>query len=196
MRSRNTIHGLFACVICYVALAGIGVASAEPLTITDIAGREVSFEKTPERIILAEGRMMYAIAPLIEGNPFENIIGWKDDLILYDPDAFRKFESAFPEDTARQVNFGSPYSGDFSIEAVLENKADLLLLDLGNLFKAEETGLIEKLEKANVPVVFIDFRQDPTSNSVPSMLILGRLLGQEKKAAESRSSHRSMPMNF
>lgn len=184
MRSRNTIRRLFAGVICYGALAGIGVASAEPITITDIAGREVSFEKTPERIILGEGRMMYAIAPLIDGNPFEKIVGWKDDLILYDPDAFRKFESVFPEDTARQVNFGSPYSGDFSIEAVLENKADLLLLDLGNLFKAVETGLIEKLDKANVPVVFIDFRQDPTSNSVPSMLILGRLLGQEKKAAE------------
>lgn len=159
-------------------------AFAEALTITDIAGREVTLPDNPSRIILGEGRMMYAIAPLATDNPFERIVGWKDDLILYDPDAFRKFEAAFPEDTARLVNFGNPYAGDFSIESVLENKADLLILDLGNLFKAQETGLIEKLDTAGVPVIFIDFRQNSTENAVPSMLILGRLLGKEARAAE------------
>lgn len=128
--------------------------------------------------------MMYAVAPLATDDPFEHIVGWKDDLILYDPDAFKRFESAFPEDTARMVNFGNPYAGDFSIEAVLESQADLLILDLGNLFKAEETGLIEKLDEAGVPVVFIDFRRDPTANTVPSMLLLGRLFEEEARAAE------------
>ncbi|WP_439139300.1 ABC transporter substrate-binding protein [Planktotalea sp.] len=159
-------------------------ALADPMTVTDIAGRQVTLPDAPERIILGEGRMMYAIAPLATENPFEHVVGWKDDLILYDPDAFEKFKAAFPEDTERMVNFGNPYAGDFSIEAVLENKADLLLLDLGNLFKAEETGLIEKLDEAGVPVVFIDFRRDPTANSIPSMLLLGRLLEKEARAAE------------
>lgn len=159
-------------------------ASAEALTLTDIAGREISLPELPSRIILGEGRMMYAIAPLTDGNPFEKVVGWKDDLILYDPDAFRKFEAAFPQDAKRMVNFGNPYAGDFSVEAVLENKADLVLLDLGNLFKAEETGLIEKLDKAGVPVAFIDFRQNPTENAIPSMLLLGRVLGEEKNALE------------
>lgn len=159
-------------------------AFADAMTLTDIAGREVTLPDTPSRIILGEGRMMYAIAPLATDDPFENIVGWKDDLIQYDPDAFRRFEAAFPEDTARMVNFGNPYSGDFSIEAVLENEADLLILDLGNLFKAEETGLIEKLDEAGVPVVFVDFRQDPTANTVPSMLMLGRILGEQDRAAE------------
>ena len=127
--------------------------------------------------------MMYAIAAITEGNPFENIVGWKDDLVLYDPDAFRKFQAAFPQETDRMINFGNPYAGDFSIEAVLEADADLVLLDSGNLFKAEETGLIEKLDKADVPVVFIDFRRNATENTVPSLLILGRVRGEEKGAA-------------
>lgn len=126
---------------------------------------------------------MYAIAPLATDDPFEHIVGWKDDLILYDPDAFRRFEAAFPQDTARMVNFGNPYSGDFSIEAVLENKADLLLFDLGNRFKAKETGLIKKLYEAGIPVLFIDFRQSPTVNTVPSMLLLGRVLGEDARTA-------------
>jgi iron complex transport system substrate-binding protein len=162
----------------------VPAAFADPMTITDIAGRVVTLPDAPQRIILGEGRMMYAIAPLATDDPFEHVVGWKDDLILYDPDAFRKFETAFPEDTARMVNFGNPYSGDFSIEAVIENKADLLILDLGNLFKAQETGLIKKLDEAGVPVVFIDFRRDPTANAIPSMLMLGRLLEQEARAAE------------
>ena len=150
----------FACAVAAAAVvasvASAPRAEAEALTLTDIAGRQVTLEERPERIILGEGRMMYSVALLVEGNPFEKIVGWKDDLILYDPDAFRKFEAAFPADAGRMINFGNPYAGDFSIEAVLESEADLVLLDLGNLFKAEETGLIEKLDKVGVPVVFID----------------------------------------
>jgi iron complex transport system substrate-binding protein len=159
-------------------------AQAEALTLTDIAGRQVTLESHPDKIILGEGRMMYAIAAISDGNPFEHIVGWKDDLVQYDPDAFRKFEAAFPADAERMINFGNPYAGDFSVEAVLEADADLVLLDSGNLFKAEETGLIEKLDKAGVPVVFIDFRRNATENTVPSLLILGRILGEEAGAAK------------
>ncbi|MGD1883217.1 MAG: ABC transporter substrate-binding protein [Paracoccaceae bacterium] len=159
-------------------------AQAEALTLTDIAGRQVTLNELPDKIILGEGRMMYAIAAITEGNPFENIVGWKDDLVQFDPDAFRKLEAAFPAETERMINFGNPYAGDFSIEGVLEADADLVLLDSGNLFKAEETGLIEKLDKAGVPVVFIDFRRNATENTVPSLLILGRIFGEEAGAAE------------
>lgn len=159
-------------------------AQAEALSLTDIAGRQVTLDERPDKIILGEGRMMYAIAAISSGNPFEHIVGWKDDLVQYDPDAFRKFEAAFPADAERMINFGNPYAGDFSIEGVLEADADLVLLDSGNLFKAEETGLIEKLDKAGVPVVFIDFRRNATENTVPSLLILGRILGEEAGAAK------------
>lgn len=179
------VHGFALAIAASATLvASAPDASAEAVTLTDIAGREITLPQAPTRIILGEGRMMYAIAPLTNGNPFEKIVGWKDDLIQYDPDAFRKFEAAFPQDAARMVKFGNPYAGDFSIEAVLENEADLVLLDLGNLFKAEETGLIDKLDKAGVPVAFIDFRQNPTENAIPSMLLLGRVLGEEQNAAE------------
>ena len=167
-----------------IVIAQASEAQAEALTVTDIAGRQVTFAELPEKIVLGKGRMMYSIAPLTTGNPFEKIVGWKDDLVLYDPDAFRKFEAAFPADTARLINFGNPYAGDFSIEAVLEADTDLVLLDVGNLFKAEETGLVEKLGAAGVNVAFVDFRRNATENTVPSLLLMGRILGEEKRAAE------------
>lgn len=161
-----------------------GAAHAENITVTDMAGRTVSVPHGAERIVLGEGRMMYAVAPLMTEDPFARIMGWKDDLVKYDPDAFRKFQAKFPDDTARMVDFGNPYSGDFSIENVLANDADLVILDLASLFKAEESGVVEKLEAANVPVIFIDFRQNATENTVPSMLLLGRVLAEEERAAE------------
>ncbi len=48
-----------------------------------------------------------------------------------------------------------------------------------------DTSMLDlTLDEAGVAVVFIDFRQDPTANTVPSMLLLGRLLEEENRAAE------------
>ena len=184
--SYATFFGGFLGAVTASALviAQASEAQADALTVTDIAGRQITFTERPDKIVLGEGRMIYSIAPLTTGNPFEKIVGWKDDLITYDPDAFRQYEKAFPEDTARLINFGNPYAVDFIIESVLEAGTDLLLLDVGNLFKAKETGLIEKMETAGVNVAFVDFRRNATENTVPSLLMMGRILGEEKRAAE------------
>lgn len=170
------------------ALAALGVSTlaalADPMTVTDIAGRQITFDELPQNIVLGEGRMMYAIAPLVEGNPLEKIVGWKSDLVEFDPGAFRRYEAAFPEDTARMFDFGTAYPVDFSLETLLEIETDLLLLHVGNLHEAQEVGLIDKLEAAGVQVAFVDFRRNPTENTVPSLLLLGRLLGAEKRTAE------------
>ena len=112
MFHTTRVHGFtLAIAASATLLASAPEAFAEAVTLTDIAGREVTLPEMPDKIILGEGRMMYAVAPLTDGNPFEKIVGWKDDLVLYDPDAFRKFEAVFPDDAARIINFGNPYAG-------------------------------------------------------------------------------------
>lgn len=168
-----------------LALIALTVAqTAAAMTLTDIAGRTVEVPDEPKAVILGEGRMMYSVAALQPEDPFDNVLGWKDDMILFDPDAFRRFETAFPEDTARLINFGNPYAGDFSVEMAVAQGADVLILDLGNLFKAEESGVIDNLAKVGIPTVFIDFRANPTENTVPSLLILGKIFGAQDKALE------------
>ncbi len=166
-----------------VFAGALGGVHAETITVTDIAGRTVDVKKGVERVILGEGRMMYSLAVLDQEDPFGKVVGWKDDLIKYDPDAYRKFKTAFPK--AEQIkNFGSPYSGDFSIESAIALDTDLVILNLGNLFKAEETGVIENLQKAGIPVIFVDFRKRPTQNTVPSLQLMGRVLDKEEAAQE------------
>lgn len=159
---------------------GAGGASAEKITVVDIAGRSVEVEKGVQRVILGEGRMIYSLA-VLDDNPFDRVVGWKDDLILYDPDAYRKYLDVFPQ-AADLANLGSPYSAEYSLEKIISLDAELVILNLGNLLKAQESGIIEKLDKAGIPVVFIDFRQRPTSHTVPSLALLGKVFDRRDKA--------------
>ncbi|MDB4837680.1 ABC transporter substrate-binding protein [Marinomonas sp.] len=170
-------------IILSMALAISTGLSAEMIEVTDIAGRKVSIDPGKvENIVLGEGRLTYSLALLDKENPLERVVGWKDDLIQYDPDAYRKYLSAFP-DIKKIENLGSPYTGDYSLEKIITLDTDLFILNLGNLLKAQESGLLDKLEKAGVKVVFVDFRERPTQNTIPSLLMLGKVLGKEKQAA-------------
>ena len=169
-----------AAVLCAAALLNLS-ALAATIDVTDIAGRTVTVKKGVERVILGEGRMIYSLAVLDRENPFHRVIGWRDDLIKYDPDAWRKYEERFPG--ARDItNFGSPYSGEFSVEKAISLETDLVIMNLGNLFKAREAGILETLAKVDIPVLFVDFRQRPTQNTVPSILLMGRVFDREDEA--------------
>ncbi|CCN45967.1 putative ABC-type Fe3+-hydroxamate transport system, periplasmic component [Vibrio nigripulchritudo MADA3029] len=177
---NRTLTRVFKALIVTFCLSIFSV-SAQPIEVVDLAGRSVTIPKVPKKIILGEGRMMYTLALLEKGNPFERVVGWKDDLMKWDPDAYRAYLSKFPQ-AENITNLGSPYSNDFSIEKVITLNADLMILNLGNLLKAKETGLIEKLEKVGVQVIFVDFRQRPTQNTVPSIYLLGQALGRVNEA--------------
>ncbi len=152
-------------------------------TIVDLAGRTVTIPTGDVKVILGESRMIYSIAPLFgkTGNPFLHIVGWKDDLENYDPDAYEMYLEQFPNIAAIE-NFGSPYKGDFSIESAIALNADVVVMNLQNLTKAKETKMIEKLEKAQIQTMFVDFRQRPSQHTVPSILLLGELFQKQEQA--------------
>ena len=164
-----------------IALTSNSFALAETITVTDIAGRTVEVEKDPQKIVLGEGRMIYTLALLDQDDPFSRVVGWKDDMIKYDPDAYRKYLADFPA-AASLPNFGSPYAGEWNLEAVISLGTELVLMNLGNLLKAQESGILDKLEEAGVATVFVDFRQDPTQNTVPSIQLLGRIFDKRDEA--------------
>ena len=167
--------------ICLIlALAAI----VNAVSIVDVVGRTVEVQnKSNIKLVLGESRMIYALAPLFgkDGNPFKNIVGWKDDLAKYDPDAYERYKAKFPQ-LAKIANLGSPYSGDFDIEKVIQLKTDVVVLNLGNYFKAKETKLIEKLEKVGIKTIFVDFRQNPVQNTIPSVIALSKILDKRKEA--------------
>lgn len=183
-RMRVSISGSLVAATCVVValVAMLGAANAqEKITITDLAGRTVEVPHGAKRVILGEGRMFYATVVLDKDNPFEQLAAIGDDLPQFDPDTWEKYLARFPE--AKDVPMiGAAASADFSVEKALELNADVLVVTLGFYDKIKESGVIETLEKAGVPTVFVDFRERPTQNTVPSVLLLGRIFGKEVQA--------------
>ncbi len=176
----KTILGA-ACAALTLVLGATAPALSQTIEITDVAGRTVEVPRDPSRIVLGESRMIYAISVVDRDNPFERIVGWKDDLEKYDPDAYRKFLAKFPEITDI-ANLGSPNDAQYSLEKVISLGTEIVFMNLGELNAARESGITQKLDKAGIPTVFVDFRQRPTQNTVPSLNIYGRIFDERDNA--------------
>ena len=182
MNVRSLTRGLCsATAAATLTFASATTAFAETITVTDIAGRVVEVEKNPSKVVIGEGRMIYSIALLDQDDPFQRIVGWKDDMIKFDPDAYRKYLDAYPK-IADLPSFGSPYTDEWNLEAVISQDTEVVLMNLGNLLKAQESGIIEKLDEAGIATIFVDFRQDPTQNTMPSLQLLGRIFDKREQA--------------
>lgn len=151
------------------------------MTVTDLAGRKVTLKTPVRRMILGEGRQLYIIAILDRDNPFERIAGWQDDLIKNDLDSYDKYKAKFPQAAGVPI-VGDPGSGEFSVEKAIALKPDVLILSLDDYQGARDAGTIDSLARAGIPTVVIDYRQQPLENTVPSTLLLGRIMGRQAVA--------------
>lgn len=150
------------------------------ISVVDAAGRSLTFDEVPERIVLAEGRATFATAAL-QDNPFEHVVAYGDDLEKA-ASAFREklFEIA-PEAKDMPV-IGSIQKGDVTVENLLAQVPDVVVMTLDQKKATEESGFLADMDAAGIPYAFIDFRQKPLENTTVSMSLLGGLLGQEERA--------------
>ncbi|MDR0806197.1 MAG: ABC transporter substrate-binding protein [Enterobacteriaceae bacterium] len=156
-------------------------AGAWAETITDIAGRKVELPKKVDRILLGEGRLFYAVALLEGDKPFARIAGWQGDFRKLDTQTYAVYKAKFPEiDNIPLV--GNTTAESISPEKVLTLNPDVAIFGLSGHGPGRSSELVNQLEKAGVPVVFVDFRTAPLKNTVPSMQILGKALHREPQA--------------
>jgi iron complex transport system substrate-binding protein len=181
-RARAFLLGLALLLASVVQLtAAASTAAQGTTTVTDIVGRTVTVKTPVQRVILGEGRQTYIVASLDTDDPFKRVVGWGDDLRTADYDSYVKYQERFPELTEIPI-FGSAQSGTFSVEKAVELQPDVVIFSLDSYAAARDSGLIDTLEKVNIPSVIIDFRQQPLETTVPSILLVGRLFGQEANA--------------
>ena len=166
-----------------LGLATAGHATEATITVTDLAGRSVKVKKGVQRAILGEGRLFYATVLLNKDKPFAQLAAIGDDLPKFDPDTWNQYLAHVP-DTKTVTLVSALASSDFSVEKAVALDADLIILSLGFYDKAKETGILDNLEKAGIPTIFIDFRERPTQNAVPSMLLLGRVFDRQDQAQD------------
>ncbi|MFC6477975.1 hypothetical protein ACFQDN_17845 [Pseudomonas asuensis] len=80
-----------------LSLAAIMSSGAHAETITDIAGRQVEIPANVDRILLGEGRMLYALALLEGDKPLDRIVGWQGELTTVDKQGYAAYKAKYPQ---------------------------------------------------------------------------------------------------
>lgn len=156
---------------------------ADPITVTDITGRDVTLDGPADRVILGEGRQIFFAAVLDGEDPFQRVVGWRDDLLQAAPESYALYAEKFPQ-LDEIPTFGGFKDGTFDIEQAVALDPDVLILNLEAKAATDEADYEEKLAKVGIPIVYVDFRDKPFEHTAKSMQIIGQLFGKEDRAAE------------
>ena len=166
-----------------LSFLAVGVVQAESVTLTDIAGRQVQVETPVQRVILGEGRQAFFTAVLETENPFARVVGWREDFRQADPDTYAEYQAKFPQ-IDDLPTFGGFKEGTFDIEQAVSLRPDVMILNLEAKAATDEAGYEEKLARVGIPIVYVDFRENPFEHTAKSMEIIGALYGKQERAAE------------
>jgi len=169
----------------------LGLAAAsQAVEVTDVLGRKVDVPDKVERIVLGEGRLLYALALLDRDAPFGRVVGWQNDLRLMDPHTFDRYIEKYPR--IRDIPLiGQVSEQSVSAERILSLRPDVAVFSIAGHGPTEHSGVADLLEKAGVAVLFVDFRVKPIEDTPRSIALLGKALGREKEAQAYVSFYRS-----
>ncbi len=150
-------------------------------TVTDLLGRQVAIPDNPSRLFLGESRLLYTLALLEPGNPAQRVVGWPGDLARYDAQSWEKYTAAFPA-IAQIPRLGDGGPRTLNAEAILPLKPDLVILPRLAKTSTEDEALQQTLERAGIPVIYVDLRVELLKNTLPSIRLLGEVLNRTERA--------------
>lgn len=184
---RALVTALFLALVSCVGTSA--VRASDTISVTDIVGRQVTVKRPVKRIVLGEGRQILALG-LIHPDPASLLAGWPDDLKRQDKVTYAAYAKKFPAlDYVPVIGRGN--EATFSIEQALATNPDLVLLSGGYGPSAKSGGIIDRFTSAGIPVAFVDFVAKPLENTLPSIRVLGQLLGREQQAEAFTEFYRS-----
>ncbi|MDG6894577.1 ABC transporter substrate-binding protein [Volucribacter amazonae] len=161
---------------------------AKPVQITDTANRQVTVDLPAKRVVLG---FYYQDYMAIGGeNALDNVVGfskavWSD----WAPPSWQAFSQAIPK-LNELADVGEVEVGTFSIEKVMSLNPDLLILADWQ-YQALGSDL-DKIEKANIPIVVLDYNAQTVEKHLQSTEILGKLTGQEEKAKQLSKNYQQI----
>ncbi|WP_447045406.1 ABC transporter substrate-binding protein [Vreelandella sp. H-I2] len=156
---------------------------AGDITVTDIAGRQVTLDAPAERVILGEGRQIYLLGLLEPEAPFAHVVGWREDFSQADPDNYARYLERFPEIESIST-FGGFKDGTFDVEQAASLNPDVVLMNIEAKAATEDAAYDDKLAQLGIPIIYVDFREDPLEHTIPSMRIIGQIMDDEAAAEE------------
>ncbi len=151
---------------------------AQQVTITDVTGRTVKLPRPAKKVLLGEGRDIVTLN-ILDANPVSLVAAWQDD--FKKTLEYKHYQKKFPAIDKLPVTGSNAAS--FSAEKAIVARPDVAIFSAnGHGPGPAAKEQIAQLEAAGIPVVFIDFRNDPFRNTVPSIRILGQILQRQERA--------------
>jgi iron complex transport system substrate-binding protein len=184
MRTLSLLRAALAATTLLGAGFGavFGVApAAHARQVTDLAGRTVTVPDHPKRVLLGEGRFVFAMALLDQKDPVARVVGWQGELKQQDPYSWNQLVTRYPK-AAHVPLIGKTSEASVSPEKIVSLAPDVAVFSLSGHGPGRNNPMITALQDAGIPIVFIDFRQHPVQNTVPSMRILGQALDRQAEA--------------
>lgn len=159
----------------------LAMAQNWPVTVNDIDNRTVTIPQAPQRIILQDGRDILTLAMLERDNPFANVVAWNNLPKKQDTETWNVLKRKWP-DAEKILDMKFSDQGNVDLETVISRQPDLMIAQLRAKPSLVQSGVLAKLEALHVPVVFVDYELHPVENTVPSIALLGEVLGQRERA--------------
>lgn len=163
-------------------------AFSAPVEITDINERKVTVNLPVKRAVLG---FYYQDYMAVGGkDALDNVVGfskavWSD----WAPASWEAFSKAVPK-LNKLADVGEVEVGTFSVEKVLSLKPDLLLLADWQ-YQALGSDL-DRIEKAGIPVVVVDYNAQTVEKHMKSTEIIGTLTGREEQAAKLSADYKAI----
>ncbi len=180
MERANFLVGALSLLL--LMFSSVAQAKKDTRQITDILGREVTVAKNIHGLILGESRFIPALGIVVEDAAISRIKGMQADLKQYDPATWAVYAQRFPAiDKIPLVGKGEASS--FSVEKTISLMPDVAIFGIsGHGPSPHDKEMLNQLEAAGIPVIFIDFREAPLEHTQKSVRILGQLFGNQKSA--------------
>ncbi|WP_336997015.1 ABC transporter substrate-binding protein [Leclercia sp. M50] len=159
----------------------IAQAQSWPVTVKDMDNRTVTVEHEPQRIILQDGRDIFALALLVRENPFARVVAWNNLPKKQDTETWNVLKRKWPE-AEKILDMKFSDQGNVDLETVLSRQPDLMIAQLRAKPSLVQSGVLTKLEALHIPVLFVDYELHPVKNTLPSIALLGQVLGQTERA--------------
>ncbi|MFK3779060.1 ABC transporter substrate-binding protein [Agrobacterium sp. NPDC089420] len=183
--SRFSHLSKFFAVVATVTAAAFSAAATEyPVTVTDISGRSVEIKSEPQRIVVQDGRDIFALSLLDRDDPLKRVVAWNNIVSRSDPQSWNVFKTTWPESAAKAVDMKFGDEGQINFEQVVAAKPDLIIYQVRVRNALEEGDALKRFESLGVPVLLIDTELEPAINAPKTVSLLGTALNREKEAKE------------
>ncbi|MCS5450884.1 ABC transporter substrate-binding protein [Enterobacter huaxiensis] len=176
-----TLKKRIAAGLALVFMPLLALAQNWPVTVKDLDNRTVTVEREPQRIILQDGRDIFALALLERDNPFAHVVAWNNLPKKQDTETWNVLKRKWPE-AEKILDMKFSDQGNVDLETVISRQPDLMIAQLRAKPSLVQTGVLAKLEALHIPVVFVDYELHPVQNTLPSIALLGKVMGQTDRA--------------